>query len=62
MRNLLIIIDATKSSKIGDFKPSRLAVTLKYLPVFELIIRDIYWAIFRVKSTFTNWDSSCRGI
>lgn len=33
MRNLLIIIDSTKSSKITDFKPSRLAVAIKFLPV-----------------------------
>ncbi|CAD8087993.1 unnamed protein product [Paramecium primaurelia] len=34
MRNLLIIIDTTKSSKISDFKPSRLAVALQFLPAF----------------------------
>lgn len=38
MRNLLIIIDATKSSKITDFKPSRLAVILKHLPVEIIFI------------------------
>ncbi|CAD8164800.1 unnamed protein product [Paramecium octaurelia] len=34
MRNLLIIIDTTKSSKVSDFKPSRLAVALQFLPAF----------------------------
>ncbi|KAM3146851.1 hypothetical protein pb186bvf_001005 [Paramecium bursaria] len=34
MRNIYIIIDATKSSKINDFKPSRLSVIIKNLPQF----------------------------
>lgn len=59
MRNFYIILDATKTSKISDFKPSRLSVALKYLAVIQYIEVDIYRLIFRVKSPFLNRYWSC---
>lgn len=54
MRNFYIILDATKTSKISDFKPSRLSVALKYLAVNQNIEVDIYWLIFGVKSSLLD--------
>jgi len=33
MRNLYVVIDGTKHSMITDFKPTRMGLVLKYLPV-----------------------------
>lgn len=41
IRSILIIIDNTKTMKIKDFKPSRIALTVKYLKMFITKIMDI---------------------
>jgi hypothetical protein len=57
MRNVYVILDITKQSTITDFKPTRIGLSVKYLPV-EIIITK-YSSLcnnFWNKTHFRKWD------